>query len=73
MVSKLISSSKMSLSRIHYEIVSVSIIRSLIQEVEQALGVPGEYPNLSYSLQSVLLIMDKGFCFEYLNTSDFQS
>lgn len=36
----------------------------LIHEVEQAHGVPGGYPNLSYSLPSVLLIMDKGFCFE---------
>lgn len=66
MVSKLISSSKMSLSRIHYEMVSLSIIRSPVQEVEQAHGVPGGYPNLSYSLHSVLLIIDKGFCFEPL-------
>lgn len=36
----------------------------LIHEAEQAHGVPGGYPNLSYNFLSVLLIMDKGFCFE---------
>lgn len=41
----------------------MAFLRYLIHE-EQVHGVPGGYPNLSYGLPSVLLIMDKGFCFE---------
>lgn len=71
MVSKCISSSKMSLSRIHDEMVSLSIMRALRQATDEAHGAPGGYPSLLYSLPSVPLILGKGFCGNP-NTFDLQ-